>query len=139
MDEEIWGCGDVGIKEPPTSPKLIKRAKDLAVFKRAYTFSLILHKASLTFPQIEQYGLAKQLRNCSKSVCANVFEGFSKQSQSKAEFKRFLTIALGSANETELWSDYSFDLGYIDKPTHENWIKENDIVIGMLVNLRNRV
>jgi len=138
MDDEMWGCGDVEMEAPP-SPKLIKSAKDLTVFKRAYAFSLILHKASLKFPQIEQYGLAKQLRNCSKSVCANIFEGFPKQSQSKAEFKRFITIAIGSANETELWSDYAFDLGYIDKLTHENWIKENDAIIGMLVNLRKKI
>lgn len=38
---------------PITSPlSFAKRAKDLVVFKRAYAFSLVLHKASLEFPKI---------------------------------------------------------------------------------------
>ena len=36
--------------------------EDLEVFKRAYRLSLAIHRASLGFPQIEQYGLADQLR-----------------------------------------------------------------------------
>ena len=44
--------------------------EDLDVFKRAYALSLELHRASLDFPKIEQYGgLADQLRRGSKSVC----------------------------------------------------------------------
>jgi len=141
MDMEMWGGGDVGIKEKnPSSPKpRITHVKELIVFKRAYAFSLELHKASLAFPKIEQFALADQLRRCSKSVCANLKEGFAKQSQSKAEFKRFITIAIGSANEVELWMTYALDLGYIDKVTFLHWLKENDAVIGMLVNLRNKV
>ena len=101
----MWSDGEIGVEDTTISPSptLAKRAKDLIVFKRAYALSLLLHKASLAFPQIEQFALADQLRRCSKSVCANLFEGFPKQAQSKPEFKRYLGIAIGSANETELW------------------------------------
>lgn len=143
------GHDDISIEDvdiPPlsysTTPPLTsfsRRAKDLVVFKRAYAFSLLLHKASLTFPKIEQFVVADQLRRSSKSVCANLMEGFAKQSQSILEFKRFVTIAIGSANETELWIDYAFDLGYIDASIHQNWIKENDAIIGMLVNFRKKL
>ena len=49
-------------------------AEDLEVFRRAYALSLKLHRelhrASLSFPKIEQYaGLADQLRRASRSVC----------------------------------------------------------------------
>jgi len=137
----MWGDGDVEIREESKIPPkpIVKSAKDLAVFKRAYVFSLELHKVSLTFPKIEQFSLANQLRRASKSVGANLVEGFSRQSESKLEFKRYITIAIGSANETDLWINYAFDLGYINQDMFRNWVKENDVVIGMLVNLRKRL
>ncbi len=73
--------------------------EDLVVFRRAYAVSLDVHRASLRFPQIEQFGLGDQVRRASKSICANVAEGFGKQSHSVAEFRRFLSIAIGSSDE----------------------------------------
>src|SRR5512144_3433934 len=76
----------------------------LEVFQRAYRLSLEVHRASLTFPDLEQRALADQIRRASKSVCANLVEGFAKQAQSKAEFRRFIVMAIGSADEMRLWS-----------------------------------
>lgn len=118
---------------------IAKKAKDLSVFQKAYAFSLALHKQSLSFPKIEQYALADQLRRSSKSVCANIVEGFAKQSQSKADFKRFITVAIGSANEMQLWIHYAFDLEYIDRTKFNSWVQECDAIIGMLVNFRNKL
>ena len=73
---------------------MAKRFEDLEVFKRAYLVSLEIHKATLEFPQIEQYALADQLRRSSKGICANVAEGFGKQSHSVAEFMRFIHMAI---------------------------------------------
>ena len=93
------------------------RFEELDVFKRAYKASLEVHRFSLTMPRIEQYSLADQLRRASKSICANLAEGFGKQSQSKAEFKRFILMAVGSADEMRVWIRYCFDLGYLDEAT----------------------
>ena len=93
---------------------MTKRFEDLAVFKKAYKVSLELHAVSLHYPKIEQYALADQLRRSSKSICVNLAEGFGKQA-SKAEFKRFVHIAIGSADETRVWLRYSLDLGYIEE------------------------
>jgi 23S rRNA-intervening sequence protein len=50
--------------------------RDLKVFQRAYRLSLVLHRASLSWPRVEQYGgVADQLRRSSKSVCALMVEG----------------------------------------------------------------
>src|SRR5262249_31416655 len=68
--------------------KPIKSFEDLHVFQRAYTLSLAVHRASLAFPRVEQFGLAEQVRRASKSICANLAEGFGKQRDSSAEFKR---------------------------------------------------
>ena len=48
------------------------------MFQRAYKISLEVHRFSLTMPQIEQYALADQIRRASKSICANLAEGFGK-------------------------------------------------------------
>ena len=110
--------------------------RDLIVFRRAYALALEMHRISLTFPKIEQYALADQLRRCSKSVCANIAEGFARQRDSKAEWKRFLMIALGSAEEAAMWIDFSKDLGYISVDQADTWQQANSEVIRMLHGLR---
>jgi four helix bundle protein len=93
--------------------------EDLQVFQKAYEVSLIVHKKSLLYPKHEQLvGLADQMRRASRSICANIAEGFGRQSISKAEFRRFLLMALGSADEMRVWCRYSLDLGYI---TEDEW------------------
>ena len=51
--------------------------EDLEVFRRAYRVSLEVHRRSLEFPVIEQRALASQIRRASKSICANLVEGFA--------------------------------------------------------------
>ena len=76
-------------------------AEDLEVFKRAYALSLEVHRASLTWPKIEQYGgLADQVRRASKSVCGLIVEGVGRQTASSEEFTRYLTMAIGSAERS---------------------------------------
>ena len=99
----------------------IDRAEDLEVFRRAYALSLEVHRASLDFPRIEQFALADQIRRASKSICANIAEGFGKQRQSRIEFRRFVMMAIGSADEMQVWSLYCRDLGYIDKDVAGRW------------------
>ena len=82
----------------------VSRVEDLEVFARAYRVSLEVHRASLEVPRIEQFALADQIRPASKSICANLAEGFSRQQQSKPEFCRFLIMAIGSADEMQVWT-----------------------------------
>ena len=96
--------------------KPIRQVEDLAVFDKAYRLSLEIHRTSMGYPKVEQYGgVADQIRRASKGICANLVEGFGKQSHSKAEFKRYLSMAIGSADEVRLWLSYSKDLGYISQ------------------------
>lgn len=89
--------------------------ESLKVYQMAYKLSLEVHKASLEFPKIGQFGgIADQIRRCSKSVCANLIEGHAKKAKSKVEFNRFVWIAIGSAKESKLWCRYALDLGYLD-------------------------
>ena len=77
----------------------VESFEDLEVFQRSYRLSLDVHRTSLSFPGIEQHALGDQVRRASKSICANIAEGYGRQNRSKAEFKRFLAMAIGSADE----------------------------------------
>ena len=114
---------------------MVQRFDELEVFKRAYVVSLEIHKASLTFPQVEQYALADQIRRASKGICANLAEGFGKQTHSKAEFRRFIYIAIGSADEMRVWLRYCFDLGYIQEQQWQTWRDEYETIAKMLNGL----
>ncbi len=109
--------------------------EDLEVFQKAYRISLRVHRESLGFPRIEQYALGDQVRRASKSVCATIAEGFGKQRQSKAEFRRYLMMAMGSADEMRMWSRYCFDLGYIDEALWRQWRDDYQEVARMLHGL----
>src|SRR2546421_2194636 len=109
----------------------------LSVFKKAYDLSLAIHKQSLTFPKFEQYELASQLRRSSKSICANLGEGMSKQASSK-DVVRFLRMALGSCDETRIWLKYAVDLGYIGAEEYEHFHEGYCEVGKMLTGLIKR-
>ena len=113
----------------------VRGFEDLEVFRRAYRQSLEVHRASLEFPAIEQRALADQIRRASKSICANLAEGFGRQLVSKPEFRRFVTMALGSADEMQVWAMYCRDLGYIDARTADRWRGEYREIARMLTGL----
>jgi len=113
----------------------VESFEDLEVFQRAYRLSLEVHRASLGFPAIEQHALGDQLRRASKSICANIAEGYGRQNRSKAEFKRFLAMAIGSADEMRVWTRYALDLGYLDEPTWRLWRDEYQTIARMLQSL----
>lgn len=69
------------------------------------------YKATRSFPKDEIYGLVSQMRRASSSVPANIAEGCGRESE--GEFKRFLIIAKGSANELEYFTILAKDLGYL--------------------------
>jgi four helix bundle protein len=89
----------------------------------------------LEFPAHEQHALADQLRRCSKGICANIAEGFGKSSRSKAELGRFLSMAVGSADEMRVWLRYCLDLGYISELLWQQWRDEYEAIAKMLQGL----
>jgi len=80
----------------------VKTYKDLKFWITAKEVSLLVIKLSKKLPNERAvWIIADQLLRASFSVGANISEGFGKY-QGK-EYRRFLLISLGSANETEYW------------------------------------
>ena len=67
-----------------------------------------LHAFSLGLPKHELYETGSQMRRASKSVSANIVEGFGRRAY-KADFVRILTMALASCDETTEWLEYVKD------------------------------
>ena len=112
----------------------VKSFEDLVVFQRAYKVSLEIHKVSTSFPKMEQYGLAEQIRRASKSIPANLAEGYGKR-RSNAEFKRFIQMSIGSADEMRVWLRYCLDLNYVSEEQWQRWKIEYSEIAKMLNGL----
>ena len=105
---------------------IVKTYKDLDIFKGGYKLSLHIYKLTTLYPKDELYGITSQLRRAAVSVPLNIAEGYGRKS--KDDFKRFLRISLGSANETETLLLLSKDLGYIESKKSEELIKQYNIL-----------
>ena len=117
---------------------IVRSFEDLEVYQRAYRLALELHKISLQFPRIEQFALADQVRRASKSICANIAEGFARQRSSSADFHRFIVMALGSSDEMKVWLRFCIDLDYVPAEQAMRMRDEYTIVARMLHGLRNK-
>ncbi len=114
--------------------------ESLEVFRRSYALSLVVHRASFSFPKHEQFsGMADQLRRASKSVCALLVEGAGRQGPNDVEFRRYVRMALGSAEEAKLWCRYAEDLGYIKPEIGRAWREEYAEIGRMLHGLIKRL
>ena len=110
----------------------------MKVFQRAYRLSLELHRASLGWPKVEQYGgVADQMRRASKSVCALLVEGGGRQPASDTEFRRYVVMAIGSAGEARLWCRYAEDL--VEPAVARAWQGDLVEIARMLQGLRNHL
>jgi four helix bundle protein len=119
--------------------KRARSVEDLDVFRRAYAVSLEVHRASLSFPSEERFALSDQVRRASKSVCALIAEGYGRQRGSDADFKRYLVMALGSAEEMRLWLKYCSDLGYVEEAKAAAWRDEYHQLARMLQGFIGRL
>lgn len=105
--------------------------KDLKVFQVAYALAMDLFAATKTFPQEERYSLTDQIRRSSRSVAANIAEGYRKR-QYPSMFVSKLADADAEATETQVWLDFARDCGYLTPDQHSNLASRCDEVGKML-------
>ena len=112
------------------------RYEELQVYKIAFELACSIHEHSKSFPKFEQYSLTDQLRRSSRSICANVVEGYRKRIYPK-HFISKLSDADGENTETILWLDFAKHFGYLDENTHLD-LKKRCQSIGSLLNYMMR-
>ena len=64
--------------------KAIKCYRDLHVYQKAFNVSIKIYDLSLKFPKEEIYSLTSQIRRSSRSVSANIAEGFRRRKYPKS-------------------------------------------------------
>ncbi len=104
---------------------MIKAVTDLEVFNISYQTAMEIFLMTRNFPKDEKYSLTDQLVRASRSVAANIAEGFGKRVYEN-EFKRHLIYATGSLEETKTWLLFSRDCGYINTEAHAAYEKKLD-------------
>ncbi len=104
---------------------MIKSYKDLEVHKKSFALAMEIFWLTRKFPKEEVYSLTSQIVRSSRSVSANISEGWAKRSY-EAVFKKYLIHALGSNSETENWLDFASECGYLNKAAYTDIIKKND-------------
>ena len=77
----------------------MKTHKDLDIWKRGIGLVTDVYKLTKNFPKEETYGLSSQMRRAAVSYPSNIAEGAARNS--KADYNRFVYIALGSLSELE--------------------------------------
>ena len=115
---------------------MIQSFKDLEIYKESYELAIIVNKEVNKLPFYENSDLGSQLRRCSKSIPANIAEGWAKRRFSK-EFKHHLDIAVGSCNEMEVHISMAKDLDYWKKEFSEDLLKRYIFLGGKIVKLRD--
>ena len=74
------------------------------------------------------------MRRASSSIIANIAEGYGKRKLS--EYLHFISIAICSCNELEVFLLLSKDLNYLDKKDFDNLMKSHTEITKMLLGLR---
>lgn len=105
--------------------------KSLRVYKEAYALAMLIFNITKSFPKEEQYALTDQVRRSSRSVCANLSEGYRKRVYPK-HFTSKLTDCDAELAETMTWIDFSFDCNYISIEIH-NELNQKVVQIGSML------
>ncbi len=104
---------------------MIKTVFDLEVFKLSYQLAIDIFNVSRTFPKEEKYSLIDQVVRSSRSISANIAEGWGKRIYEN-EFKKHLIYAMGSMEETKAWLYFAKDCMYLAIDSFETFNKRYD-------------
>lgn len=110
---------------------IIRSAKELSVYSKAYELAMRVFKLSKQFPPEERFALTGQIRRSSRSVCMNLREAWAKRRYA-AHFIAKLTDCDGENSETDTSLTFAKDCGYISPAEHAELIAQCEEVGRML-------
>lgn len=102
----------------------------LKIWKTAHDLTLRIYDVTLSLPKEELFGLKSQMRRSSSSIPTNIAEGCGRNT--KADLKRFLTIASGSCSELEYQLILAKDLNYLSEINFQD-------LSGIVIQLRKMI
>ncbi len=105
--------------------------KDLLVYKKAFALAMEIFHISKSFPQEETYSLITQIRKSSRSVCANLAEGYRKR-RYEAHFISKTSDSDMENSETQVWLDFALACEYITSKIYTDLTEKSEEVGRML-------
>jgi four helix bundle protein len=93
----------------------LRSHEDLDAYRLAMNLLVRVQSLTQRLPKEERFELGSQMRRASRSIPANIAEGFAKR-ESTREFKHYMRTAMGSANEMETHLRIAAQLGYLAEP-----------------------
>lgn len=86
--------------------------RDMIVYQKAFDLSVRIFKLTRKFPKEEMFGLTSQIRNSSRSVCANFGEAYRRR-RYKAHMVAKLTDSDSENTETQVHLDMAVACEYL--------------------------
>ena len=105
--------------------------KDLKIYQEAHGLGVKIHRFSLKLPKFELYETGSQIRRASKSISANIVEGYGRR-RYRADYVKFLVYSQSSCDETNEWLTYIQDL-YVELAT------EAELLLGEIDSLGKQI
>ncbi len=90
----------------------IKSYRDLQVWQKGMQLASLVYQSSRVLPKDEQFGLISQMRRAAVSVPSNIAEGYGRRS--RADYVRFLNMAMGSLYELQTQAEIASNLGFLE-------------------------
>jgi four helix bundle protein len=112
----------------------VRNFRELNVYQGAFEAAVSVFELTERFPTEERYSLSDQIRRSSRSVCANIAEGWRKR-RYPAAFVSKLSDADAEATETQVWLDFALRCGYIADQTHQDLSARYDHIAAQLVKM----
>ena len=94
--------------------ELVGDYRKLDVWRVADDVAVRVYTVTGGFPIAERFGLTSQMRRAAVSVPSNIAEGCGRNG--RGDLRRFIQVALGSANELDYQLSLSTRLGYVESP-----------------------
>lgn len=91
---------------------MLRGYRDLRVYQLAFKLAMEIFNLSKAFPADERFSLTSPIRRSSRSVAANIAEGFRKR-QYPNVFVSKLADSDAEAAETQVWLDFARGCGYL--------------------------
>ncbi len=115
----------------------IRSVRDLEVYKLAFDTAMGIFEISKGFPIEERYSLTDQVRRSSRSVCANLAEGWRKRNY-RAAFINKLSDSAQEAAETQTWLEFALRCAYINKETFNQLDDKYEHIFAMLFTMERK-
>ena len=106
----------------------------MIVYKKAFELAMEIFEITKGFPKEEKFSLIDQIRRSSRSVCANLGEGYRKR-RYMAHFVAKTTDSDMENMETQVWLDFSLACKYITEDIYKEKLAKSEEVGRLLQDM----